>query len=71
MTDDEFLNELWIYNYIHQIDGWPMGNPNRKDFKPIVVFKRHNDGRVNRRETVEMSEYVDFTGEQKAVLLKA
>lgn len=62
MTDEEFYNELWIYCYVRQIDGYPLGHPKRTNFKPIVPTN------VTRKETLDMSYYDGFTAEQKEAL---
>lgn len=67
MNDKVFLNELWIYAYKHQIDGYPLGHPRRTGFKPIVVTIPDGKGGVNRERTLE--HYTSFSPEDKALLL--
>lgn len=72
MTDDAFYNELWIACYRSQIDGYPLGHPNRINFKPIVPVVRKEDRTYNREKTLMLSAYGSyFTDDQKQELLKA
>jgi len=67
MTDETFVDELYIRAYIDQIDGYPIGHPARKHFSPIIPINNNPDGSVNREATLE--NYHTFTDEQKQVLL--
>jgi hypothetical protein len=66
MTDQEFLNELWINAYTNQIDGYPLGHPRRTNFKPILVT--FGGAAPNRELCVNATAYT-FTDEQKKILL--
>ena len=70
MTEQAFYNELWIACYKAQIDGYPLGHPNRTNFMPIVPVKMKRDGTYNREGTLEMTAY-SFTPEDKVLLLRA
>jgi hypothetical protein len=64
MTDEAFLNELWINSYTNQIDGYPLGHPRRTNFKPIIVTFGHP---VDRERTLGAPSYT-FTEDQKKLL---
>ena len=64
MDDAAFRNEMWIVCYKSQIDGYPLGHPNRVNFKPIVPMMGTRAG------TLDMAVYANcFTEEQKKLLL--
>ncbi len=69
MTDAQFRNELWILCYIDQIDGYPIGDPGRTDFRPIVPLVERDF--LNREKTLKLSSYAGkFTPEDLKILLK-
>lgn len=63
MDDAAFRNELWIYSYKAQIDGYYFGWPQRKNFHPIVVMEG------TREATLELPVYSGLTPFQKALML--
>lgn len=69
MNEAAFYNELWIYCYKTQIDGYPLGHPNRTNFRPIVPTKANEDGTYNRAGTLEMPSYHLFSADDRQKLL--
>ena len=71
MNDATFYNELWIACYKAQIDGYPIGHPNRMNFQPIVPYKKNEDGTYNRADTLDMASYSwVFAPKARALLLE-
>lgn len=81
MTDEAFINELYIRAYIDQIAGYPLGHPSRKDFKPTLAieydwFKASYfdegsmNGPINRGSTLDLPCYHKFTAEDRAALME-
>lgn len=66
MTDEQFWNELWIYSYKAQIDGYPLGHPRRANFRPIVTAIGNP---VNREATLAMVGYEGFSEDDRKLLL--
>lgn len=68
MTDEAFLNELWIYCYKTQIDGYPLGHPARTNFKPIVTTLGRPGMPLNREKILTLPAY-NFSAEDRDLLL--
>lgn len=64
MTDAAFNNELWIYCYKNQIDGYPLGHPCRTNFHPIVPTVPSS-----RQKTLDLAVYSGFSQEDRTALL--
>jgi outer membrane protein assembly factor BamE (lipoprotein component of BamABCDE complex) len=69
MSDDCFYNELWIYCYLQQINGFQVGSQQRINFRPIVTVKYNEDGTINRSGTLEMPVYCLLSIDDRAALL--
>jgi hypothetical protein len=81
MTDRQFMVELRIRAYIDQIAGYPLGHPGRENFRPIVPTHQTGAGgehlsspeplRINRKLTLELPCYHNFTEEDRKLLLES
>lgn len=85
MTDAAFFNELWIRAYVDQIRGYPLGHPNRTDFRPNVssIWKGRpgsvtvadrlpfsdQHAAIDRLATLNLPCYHKFSEEDREVLL--
>lgn len=70
VTEEQFYRELQVNCFINQIGGYPVGHPERGlEYRPIVPFKKNDDGTYNRSGTLEMTAF-SFTDEEKKILME-
>ncbi|HLJ88824.1 MAG TPA: hypothetical protein VKZ53_18540 [Candidatus Angelobacter sp.] len=68
MTDLQFQRELWINAYINQIGGYPVGDPARQNFNPVLSIVKNVDGSIHRARTLDSPAYTFSDTERDALL---